>query len=60
MSDVLVEVFASNPPSILIALAFVLLFFGFTIQVADMINAGWIFLVIGVLLQVLWLFLSKR
>ena len=60
MSDVLIKVFASSPPSILIALAFVLLFFGSTANVSAMINAGWIFLALGVLLQMLWLFLSER
>ncbi len=53
--NILLEIFAKSPPAILIALSFVLLFFGFTANFTDMINAGWVFLALGVILQVAWL-----
>ena len=56
--DVIVEVFARSPPAILIALSFVLLFIGFTANVAEMVTAGWVFLILGLILQVLWLLFS--
>lgn len=56
----IIEIFASNPPSIAIALGFLLLFFGHIMEDASMINSGWGFAVIGFLLQVLWLLLFRR
>ena len=53
--DVLVKVFANSPPAILIALGFVLLFLGYSANIANMINAGWIFVALGIILQVVWL-----
>ena len=53
--DVLLEVFANSPPAILMALGFVLLFFGYSATITNMINAGWIFVGLGVILQIIWL-----
>jgi len=53
--DVLIEIFAANPPSILFALGFILIFFGYTTGNSDMISAGWIFVIIGVILQIIWI-----
>lgn len=58
--DVLLEVFANSPPAILIALGFVLLFFGYSANIVNMINAGWIFVVLGVILQVAWLIIMAN
>jgi hypothetical protein len=57
--EVIIEVIASNPPSILFALGFILLLFGYLANNAGMIDAGWIFVVIGVILQVLWLVMRR-
>lgn len=53
--DVLLEVFANSPPAILIALGFVLLFLGYSANIANMINGGWIFVGLGMFLQIVWL-----
>jgi hypothetical protein len=58
--DVLLEVFANSPPAILIALGFVLLFFGYSANTVNMINAGWIFVGLGVILQVAWLIIMAN
>lgn len=58
--DVIIEVFASNPPSILFALGFVLLLLGFSTGDQGIVDAGWIFVGIGVVLQTLWLILKYR
>lgn len=59
-SNVLIEIFAESPPAILIALSFVLLFIGFTTNFVSIINVGWIFLALGVVLQVLWLLVMAK
>lgn len=59
--NMLMEIFANSPPAILIALGFVLLFFGSTTSSGDLTNAGWMFFVFGVLLQIGWLLaMAKR
>jgi hypothetical protein len=60
MAEVIIEVFAKNPPSILFVLGFLLLVFGYSTENGGLINAGWIFVVFGVILQVLWLFIFGR
>jgi hypothetical protein len=57
--EVIIEIIASNPPSILFALGFVLLLAGYVSDNASIVDAGWIFVVIGVVLQVLWLILRR-
>jgi hypothetical protein len=57
--EIIIEVFASNPPSILFALGFILLLFGYAINNSGMTSAGWIFVIIGVVLQILWLVLRR-
>jgi hypothetical protein len=58
--DILVDIFANSPPSVCIALGFVLTFFGYTANNNGMINAGWGFVGIGAVLQVGWLFMKSR
>jgi hypothetical protein len=58
--DVLLKIFANSPPAILMALGFLLLFFGFATNNADMINAGWTFVGLGVALQIIWLLVMAR
>lgn len=58
--DVLVKIFANSPPAILIALGFVLLFFGSTTNNGELTNAGWAFVALGVLLQIGWLLVIMR
>jgi len=53
--DILLKIFANSPPAILIALGFVMVFFGSTTNNGDLINSGWTFFSTGVLLQVGWL-----
>ena len=57
--EVVIKIFASNPPSILFALGFVLILWGFATDNSGMVNAGWGFVGIGVILQVLWLVLRR-
>ena len=56
----LLEIFANSPPAILVALGFVLLFFGFTTNNGNMVNAGWTFVAFGIILQVIWLLAKFR
>jgi len=58
--DVLMKIIANSPPAILIALSFVLLFFGYGANNGGLIGAGWIFFVLGIILQALWLFKMGR
>ena len=59
--DVLLNIFANSPPAILMALGFVLLFFGSTTSNGELTNAGWTFFGVGVMLQVGWLVvIAKR
>lgn len=58
--NILLEIFANSPPAILIALGFVLLFFGFTTDNSEMTNARWAFFAFGVTLQIMWLFMKSR
>jgi hypothetical protein len=58
--DILLEIFANSPPSILIALGFVLLFFGLTTNDSEMTNAGWAFFAFGIVLQTAWLLVRVR
>lgn len=58
--DVLINIFANSPPAILIALGFVLLFFGSTTNNTELTNAGWTFVAVGVLLQIGWLIVIMR
>jgi hypothetical protein len=53
--EVIIEIFASNPPSIFIALGFVFLLIGYGGNNRDFVGAGWIFVILGFILQVLWL-----
>jgi hypothetical protein len=53
--DVLIEILAANPPSILFALGFILLFFGYTTGNSGLTSAGWILIIIGVILQIIWI-----
>lgn len=57
--EIIIEIFANNPPSILFALGFVLLLLGYTANNGNFASAGWVFVVLGVVLQVLWL-VKKR
>ncbi|MGD0028277.1 MAG: hypothetical protein ABSC91_04975 [Candidatus Bathyarchaeia archaeon] len=59
MAEVLIEVIAKNPPSILFVLAFILLGWGYTTNDGNIVSAGWIFFVAGVVLQILWLVFTK-
>jgi len=58
--EVILEIFANNPPSIAIALGGVMLLFGYPLQIQGLIVAGWIFFLAGVLLQILWLYLQSQ
>ena len=58
--DVLLNIFANSPPAILIALGFVMLFFGSTTNNAELMNAGWAFFGVGVLLQIAWLLVMVK
>jgi hypothetical protein len=58
--DVLLEIFANSPPSILIALGFVLILLGSASNNSGLTNAGWTFFVCGVVLQVAWLLVKAR
>jgi hypothetical protein len=58
--EVLMKIIANSPPAILIVLSFLLLFFGYTANIGDMINAGWVFFGFGVFLQGLWLYATNR
>jgi hypothetical protein len=58
--DILVDIIANSPPSVCIASGFVLDFFGYATNNSGMINAGWGLVIIGVLLQVGWLFLKRN
>ncbi|MCJ7630791.1 hypothetical protein MUP77_00075 [Candidatus Bathyarchaeota archaeon] len=60
MAEIVIEVFAKNPPSILFVLGFLLLVLGFTTQDGRVVEAGWILVIFGVVLQVLWLFIFGR
>jgi hypothetical protein len=55
LPEVIIKIFADNPPSILFALGFVLLLLGYLANNTGMIDAGWIFVILGFILQVLWL-----
>jgi hypothetical protein len=57
--EVIIEIIASNPPSILFALGFILLLAGFISDNVGMIDAGWAFVVLGAVLQVLWLIFRR-
>jgi hypothetical protein len=56
--DVVVEIFAKNPPSILIALGGIAVLIGSIEQPNNqsLIANGWLLVEIGVILQILWLF----
>jgi hypothetical protein len=58
--DILMEIFANSPPAILIALGFVLLFFGFVADNGGMVDAGWAFVAFGIILQAIWLLAKFR
>jgi hypothetical protein len=57
--EVIIEIFANNPPSILFALGFVLLLIGYLGNYAELVGAGWVFVILGVVLQILWLILRR-
>jgi hypothetical protein len=54
--EAIIKIFANNPPSIAIALGGLMLLIGYPSQNQGLIIAGWAFFIIGVILQVLWLF----
>jgi hypothetical protein len=58
--DILVDIFANSPPSVCIALGFVMAFFGYNVNNNAMIYGGWGFVGIGALLQVGWLLMKRR
>jgi hypothetical protein len=58
--DVLINIFANSPPAILIALGFVLIFFGSTTSNGELTNGGWTFVAVGVLLQIGWLLFAMK
>ncbi|MEA2089194.1 MAG: hypothetical protein U9O89_00315 [Thermoproteota archaeon] len=55
----MIKVLAKNPPAILFVLGFLLLVFGYTSDIGDMVSTSWAFIGLGVLLQVLWLVFTK-
>ena len=54
--EAIIKIFASNPPSIAIALGGLMLLIGYPSQNQGLIFAGWVFFIVGFILQVFWLF----
>jgi len=57
--SVIIKVIASSVPAICIVLGFLLLVSGFSLSNDGIIRSGWALIIIGVILQVLWL-ISRR
>jgi apolipoprotein N-acyltransferase len=57
--EAIIEIFANNPPSIAIALGFLLLLFGYIMDENGLVVAGWAFFLGGFALQILWLYFNK-
>ena len=55
-----IRVFANTVPAICLVLGFILIFYGYTTGNETMVNSGWTFVIIGVILQILWLILIRR
>ena len=54
--SVIIRVFASVPPAIMIVLGFLLIIMGSTSEKADLTGFGIWFVIGGIALQVLWIF----
>jgi hypothetical protein len=54
--QVIIEIIANNPPSIAIAMGGLMIFTGSVAPVNGLVTAGWIFFIVGVILQILWLY----
>ena len=50
------EIIADNPPSICIALGGLMVLIGYLSPILELVSAGWIFFIAGIILQILWLF----
>lgn len=57
--QVIIEIIANNPPSIAMTIGGLMIFTGSVASGSELVTAGWAFFIVGVILQILWLYFKR-